>query len=146
MDEQLSTWLDWIWSSRCLELLYTSRQSSNLKWTSGGDINSSRHQTSRWLKAAESSTVEWSDAMPFRASVYPVLQAVALHRTWPWHNSSNIIHRWCVGSSSAEGLLTKTLLLAHMWPSDEPLLHRRFIRCYCSSLNTSLSCSNWVTG
>jgi hypothetical protein len=51
MDEQLSTWMDWIWSSRCLELLRTSTQSSNLKWVSGGGINSPRHSASHWLKA-----------------------------------------------------------------------------------------------
>jgi hypothetical protein len=39
MDEQLSTWMDLVWSSRCLELLCTSTQSSNLKWVSGGGIN-----------------------------------------------------------------------------------------------------------
>jgi hypothetical protein len=51
MDEQLNTWMDWIWSSRCLELLYTSTQSSNLKWVSGGGINSPGHSASRWLTA-----------------------------------------------------------------------------------------------
>jgi hypothetical protein len=83
MDEQLSTWMDWIWSSRCLAILCTSTQSSTFKWVSGGGINSPRHQTSRWLKDAESSTVGWFDAILFRASVHPVLLAVALHCTWP---------------------------------------------------------------
>jgi hypothetical protein len=50
----------------CLELLCTSTLSSNLKWVSGGGINSPRHQTSRWLKAAEKGTVGWSDAMLFQ--------------------------------------------------------------------------------
>jgi hypothetical protein len=50
----------------CLELLCTSTQSSNLKWVGGGGINSSRHQTSRWLKAAQSSTFGWSDAILFQ--------------------------------------------------------------------------------
>jgi hypothetical protein len=47
-DEQFSTWMDWIWSSMCLELLCTSTQSSDLKWVSGGGINSPRHQTRCW--------------------------------------------------------------------------------------------------
>jgi hypothetical protein len=44
-----------------------------------------------------------------------------LHCTWPL---TQLIWRfiwWCVGSSSAEGLLAKTLLLSSSWPSDEPL-------------------------
>jgi hypothetical protein len=49
MDEQLSTWMDRIWSSRCLELLYTSTQSSKIKWVSGEGINSPRHPKSCWL-------------------------------------------------------------------------------------------------
>jgi hypothetical protein len=44
-----------------------------------------------------------------------------------------------VGSSGVEGFLAKTLLLAFSRSSDEPLLHLRFIRCYCSSLDASLS-------
>jgi hypothetical protein len=51
-------------------------------------INSPRHQTSRWLKAAESSTIGWSDAMLFRASVHPMLLPVALHCTW--------VVSWCI--------------------------------------------------
>jgi hypothetical protein len=82
MDGQLSTWMDWIWSSWCLALFCTSTESCNLKWASGGGINSPRHQTSRWLKADESSTVGWSDAMFFRVSVHPVLLALPpLHMT-----------------------------------------------------------------
>jgi hypothetical protein len=87
--------MDWIWSWMCLELLCTSTQSSNLKWVSGGGINSPRHQTSRWLKAAEKGTVEWSDAM----------------------------HRRYVGSSGAEDLASKSPLLASNWPSDRSTLH-----------------------
>jgi hypothetical protein len=61
----------------CLELLCTSTQYNDLKWAGGGGINSQRHQTSRRLKAAESSTVGSSDAIFLRASVHPVLLAVA---------------------------------------------------------------------
>jgi hypothetical protein len=43
--------MDWIWSSRCLALSCTSAQSSNLKWVSGGGINSPRHSASRWQTA-----------------------------------------------------------------------------------------------
>jgi hypothetical protein len=72
MDEHLSTWMDWIWSSRCLELLCTSTQSSNLKWVSGGGINSPRHPKSRWLTSTKKPSVRWIDAMIFLASVHLV--------------------------------------------------------------------------
>jgi hypothetical protein len=77
MDEQLSTWMDWIWSSRCLELLCTSTQSSNLKWVSGGGINSPRHSASRWLRLSEKLTVRWTDAYFPGASVHPVLKSLS---------------------------------------------------------------------
>jgi hypothetical protein len=140
MDEQFSTWMDWIWSSRCLALLCNSTQSSNLKWWGGRGINRPSQQTSRWAKAAESNTIGWSDAMLFWALVHLVLLAVALHRTWLL---TQIIPRFiwrCVGSSVVEGLFIKTLLLEYARPSDEPLLHRWFIRCWSSRLGTPLSC------
>jgi hypothetical protein len=102
MDEQLSTWMDCIWSSWCLAFSCTSTQSNNLKWASGGGINSPRHQTNSWLKAAESSTVGWFDAIFFQVSVHPVLLAVALHCTWP---------------------------LTQLLRSYAPM-HRQFIRCW----------------
>jgi hypothetical protein len=43
---------------------------------------------------------------------------------------------------SAEYFTAKTLLLASSRSSDESLIHRRFIQCYCSSLCASLSCLN----
>jgi hypothetical protein len=107
----------------CLELLCTSPQSSNLKWVGGGGINSPRHQTSRWLKAAESSTIGWSDAMFFRASVHPVLLAVASTARLLWHNCSDAMHRRSVGSSGAEDPASKSPLLASTWSSDRPTLH-----------------------
>jgi hypothetical protein len=146
MDEQLSTWMDWIWSSRCIELLFTSTQSSNLKWASGGGINSPRHQTSCWLKAAESSTVGWSDAMFFWESVHPVLLAVASTAHDRWHKCSNTMLQCTVGSSGTEDPAAKTSLLAFMRPLDEPLLTRRFIQCLRLRLGASLSCSNTTTG
>jgi hypothetical protein len=57
--------MDWIWSSRCLELLCTSTQSSHLKWVSGGGINSPSHWKSRWLTATEKGIVGWTNAMLF---------------------------------------------------------------------------------
>jgi hypothetical protein len=107
----------------CLELLCTSTQSSNLKWAGGGGINSPRHQTSRWLKATESSTVGWSDAIFFRASVHPVLLAVASIAHDRWHNCSDAMHRQSVGSSGVEDSASKSSLLASTWPSDRPTLH-----------------------
>jgi hypothetical protein len=139
MYEQFSTWMDWIWSSRCLALLCTSKQSNNLKWVSGGRINSSRRPKSCWLKAVEISTVRWSDAMIFQASVHLVLMAIALHCTWPLTQLLRCFLWHTAGSSGAEELLAKTLLFTSLRPPDEPLLHRQFIRCWSSSLGMSLS-------
>jgi hypothetical protein len=145
MDEQLSTWMDWIWSSRCLALSCTSTLSNNLKWASGGGINSPRYQTSRRLKATESSTVRRSDVILFRASVHLVLLAVDLHHTWPF---TQLLQRFTPthGSSSAEDPVSKTLLLSSTRLSDEPLLTRRFIHCYCIDLGASQSCLTSTTG
>jgi hypothetical protein len=115
--------MDWIWSSMCLELFCTSTQSSNLKWVSGGGINSPRHQTSRWLTATENSTVGWSDAIFSRASVHPVPLPRHVAVEVLWHNCSDAMHRWCVGSSGAEDLASKSPLLASTRPSDRPTLH-----------------------
>jgi hypothetical protein len=65
-DEQLNTWMDWIWSSRSFELSCTSTQSSKFKWVSGGGINSTRHPKSRWLTTTEKVSVGWTDAMIFQ--------------------------------------------------------------------------------
>jgi hypothetical protein len=64
--------MDWIRSSRCLELLCTSTQSSHLKWVSGGGINGPRHPKSHWLTTSEKASVEWTDAILFKVSVHPV--------------------------------------------------------------------------
>jgi hypothetical protein len=143
MDEQLSTWMDWIWSSRCLALFCTSTQFSNLKWAGGG-INIPRHQTNRWLKAAESKTVGWSDATFFRASVHPVLLAVASTTHDRWHNCFDAMLQRTVGSSGAKDPAAKTSQVASTRSSDEPLQTRRFIRCYCMNLGASLSCLNLI--
>jgi hypothetical protein len=142
MDEQFSTWMAWIWSSKCLALLCTPTQSSNLKWASGGGINSLRQQTSYWDKAVEIRTSNDSRLCFFRASVDLVLQTVALQCTWPLTQLTQCFIRCIVGSSDVEDFMAKTLLLAPSRLSDESLLHRWFIRCYYSSLGVSLSCSN----
>jgi hypothetical protein len=114
--------MDWIWSSRCLELSCTSTQSSNLKWVSGGCINSPRHPKSYWLTASKKVSIGWTDAMLFLG----VGSSDALHVTYPlkirWHNCSNALHRWCVGSSSAEDPAAKMSLVASTWPSDRSTL------------------------
>jgi hypothetical protein len=108
----------------CLELLCTSTQSSSLKWAGGGGINSSRHQTSRWLKVAESSTVGWSDTIFFPGVGSSGDTSRCLHRTWLlWHNCSDAMHRRCVGSSGAEDPASKSPLLVSTRPSDRPTLH-----------------------
>jgi hypothetical protein len=107
----------------CLELFCTSTQSSNLKWVSGGGINSPRHQTSRWLMTTEKGTVGWTDARFSRVSVHPVPLPRHIAVEILWHNYSDAMHRQCVGSSSAEDPATKSPLLAFTRPSDRPTLH-----------------------
>jgi hypothetical protein len=107
----------------CLELLCTFTQSSNLKWVSGGGINSPRHQTSRWLKAAEKGTVGWSTLCFTRASVHPVPLPRHVAVEVLWHNCSDAMHWRCVGSFGAEDSALKSPLLAFTWPSDRPTLH-----------------------
>jgi hypothetical protein len=114
--------MDWIWSFRCLELLCTSTQSSNLKWVSGGGINSPRHQTSRWLMATEKGSVEWTDARFSRATVHPVPLPHHIAVKILWHNCSDAIHRRTVGSSGAEDPAAKSSLLACTRPSDRLML------------------------
>jgi hypothetical protein len=114
--------MDWIWSCRCLELLCTSTQSSNLKWVSGGGINSPRHQTSHWLTATEKVSVGWTDAIFFKASVHPMPLPRHIAVEILWHNCSDAIHRRCVGSSGAEDPTTKSSLLAFTRPLDTPTL------------------------
>jgi hypothetical protein len=113
--------MDWIWSSRCLELLCTSTQSNNLKWVSGGGINSPRYQTSR-LTATEKVSIGWTDAIFFKASVHrmPLPRHLAIEILW--HNFSNAIHWRCVGSSSVEDPTAKSSLLAFTRLSDRPTL------------------------
>jgi hypothetical protein len=114
--------MDWIWSYRCLELLCTSTQSSNLKWVNGGGINSPRHQTSRWLTTIEKVSVGWTDAILLKASVHPMPLPRHIAIEILWHKYSDAIHRRCVGSSRAEDPATKSSLLAFTRPSDRPML------------------------
>jgi hypothetical protein len=106
----------------CLELLCTSTQSSNLKWVSGGGINSPRHQKSHWLTATEKVSVGWTDVIFLQASVHPMPLPRHLDVEILWHNCSDTIHRRCVGSSGAEDPATKSTLLASTRPSDRPTL------------------------
>jgi hypothetical protein len=114
--------MDWIWSSVCLELLCTSTQSSNLKWVSGGGINSPRHPKSCWLTTTEKVSVGWTDGIFFKASVHPMPLPRHLAVEILWHNCSDAIHRRCVGSSGAEDPAAKSSLLAFTRPSDTPTL------------------------
>jgi hypothetical protein len=86
-------------------------------------INSPRHQTSRWLKAAESSTVGWFDAIFSRASVHPVPLPRHVAVEVLWHSCSDAMHWRCVGSSGAKDSALKSPLLASTWPLDRPALH-----------------------
>jgi hypothetical protein len=106
----------------CLELLCTSTPSNNLKWVSGGGINSPRQPKSRWLTTTEKVSVGWTDAIFFKASVHlmPLPRHLAVEIIW--HNCSDAIHRRCVGSSGAEDPTAKSSLLAFTRPSDRPTL------------------------
>jgi hypothetical protein len=106
----------------CLELLCTSTQSSNLKWVSGGGINSPWHPKSCWLTATEKGSVGWTDAIFSRVSVHLVPLPCHLAVEVLWHNCSNAMHRRCVGSSGAEDPASKSPLLASNRPSDRPTL------------------------
>jgi hypothetical protein len=146
MDEQLSTWMNLIWSSRCLALLYTSTQSSNIKWASGGGINIPRHQISCWLKVVESSTVGWSGAILFQASVRLVLLVVSLHCTW---SLTELLRRYAstyhriIRCSRPHG---QNLTVSFTRPLNEPMLTHRFIWCYCIDLGVFLSCLTLTIG
>jgi hypothetical protein len=107
----------------CLELLCTSTKSSNLKWVSGGGINSPRHPKSRWLTATEKGSVGWTDASFSRASVHAVPLPRHLAVEILWHNCSDAIHVRSVGSSGAEDPATKLSMLVSMRPSNRPTLH-----------------------
>jgi hypothetical protein len=111
--------MDWIWSSRCLSLSCTSTQSSNLKWVSGGGINSPRQPKSCWAKKG---SVGWTDASFFEASVHPVPLPRYIAVEVLWQNRSDAMHRRCVVSSNAEGHFAKTSLYVASWPSDRPTL------------------------
>jgi hypothetical protein len=57
-----------------------------------------------------------------RASVHPVPLPRHVAIEVLWHNCSDAMLRRCVGSSGAEGLASKSPLLASNWPSDRPTL------------------------
>jgi hypothetical protein len=100
----------------------SSTQSSNLKWVSGGGINSPRHPKIRWLMTTEKVSVGWTDARFSRVSVHPVPLPRHIAVEILWHNYSDAIHRRSVGSSGAEDPATKSSLLASTQPSDRPML------------------------
>jgi hypothetical protein len=118
--------MDWIWSSRssrCLELLWTSTQSSNLKWVSGGGINSPRHQTSRWLTATEKDSVGWTDAYFCQSSVHPMPLPRHIALRFSDTTAPTLCTDGSIGSSGAEDPATKSPLLAFTRPSDRPTLY-----------------------
>jgi hypothetical protein len=57
-----------------------------------------------------------------RASVHPVPLPRHIAIEILWHNCSDAMHRWCVGSSGAEDPAANSSLLPFMWPSDRPTL------------------------
>jgi hypothetical protein len=153
MDEKLSTWMDWIWSSRCLILSCTSAQSSNLKWVSGGAINSPRHPKSRWLTATEKVSVGWTDAIFFKASVHQIPLPRHLAVEILWHNCSDAIHRQCVGSSGAKDFVLARLCLDSNWASDRPTVsslrpsdHPVLLSSLLFLCNSSDTTRKWIVG
>jgi hypothetical protein len=114
--------MDWIWSSRCLKLLRTSTHSSNLKWVSGGGINSPRHPKSRWLTTTKKVSIGWTNAILFKALVHPVSLPRRIAVEVLWQNYSDAMHRRCVDSFCAKERFAETSLYAASWPSDRPTL------------------------
>jgi hypothetical protein len=127
MDEQFSTCMAWIWSCMCLTLLCTSTQSSTPKWRGGRGINSPRHQSSRSLKVAESSTIGWSDTMLFlgvgssgatSCCLPPHLTIDTNYLThWPTHHRS--IQCW----RDPRNNLTVSYLQTIGWTAADPSVH-----------------------
>jgi hypothetical protein len=122
----LGFWYDILSVFHSSTLPHNPALSSNLEWQGGRGIHRPRHQSSYWAKAAESSTIGWSDAMLFPTSVHPVLLAVVFHPAWPLTQNIQCIDRRIVSLSNAEELASKTLLLASSRPSDELM---QFIWC-----------------
>jgi hypothetical protein len=136
-NEQLSTWMDWIWSSRCLELLCTSTQPSHLKWVSGGGINSPRHSKSRWLTTTEKVSIRWTNVILFKASVHPV--------PLPRHIVVEVLWQNCSDGASVHPVLKDAspnpyCMYLRNREIDRRFLWswRRFIRCWRPRLGASL--------
>jgi hypothetical protein len=122
LNEKFSTWMAWIWYFMCLTLLWSSSNSSNLKWASGRGINSQGFTlvVSWKLKAIPSDDLMLCFS---RASVHPVLLVVSFHRTWLLTQSIRCFN-WCtIGSSGAEDSTDKILLLLGIQESDETPEH-----------------------
>jgi hypothetical protein len=142
-----------MWSSTCLELLYTSTQSRYLKWVSGGGINRPRHQTSRWLMATKKDRVGWTDAYFFQASVHPMPLPRYIVVEIPWHNCSDAIHRRCIGSSGAKDFVLARLCLDSNWASDRPTVsslrpsdHPVLLSSLLFLCNSSDATKRWTVG
>jgi hypothetical protein len=126
-DEQLSTWMDRIWSCRCLELLCTSTQSSNLKWVSGGGINSPRQPNSRWLTATEKESIRWTDAIIFQG-VGSSGAPPTSHSRWGsltqllWRYAP-MVHQMIRCWRTLHQTLTVCIFKSVGWTSASPLVH-----------------------
>jgi hypothetical protein len=93
--------MDWIWSSRCLKLLCTSTQSSNLKWVSGGGINSPRHPKSRWLTATEKVASDEPMLSFSKVSVHPMPSTSLSH----WRSTDTIAPTHYTDGASVHSVL-----------------------------------------
>jgi hypothetical protein len=60
---KFSTWMAWIWSSKCLALICTSTHSSTFKWESRRGINRPTHQYSPCSNGYLRYTVGWTDGV-----------------------------------------------------------------------------------
>jgi hypothetical protein len=106
-------------------------------------INNPSHSASRWLMAQWKDGSQMNQHLLFRCIGSSGAPPTSCSR---WGSLTELLRRYAPthrGSSGAEGLFTKPLMYAFSRASDEPLLHRRFIWYWSSSLGTSLSWLKW---
>jgi hypothetical protein len=127
MDVELSTWMDWVWSSMCLELLCTSTQSNNLKWVSRAGINSPRHSKSRWLTTTKKSKCRMNQCYPVQgigSSGAPPTSLIC------WGSLTELLRRydpthrliiWCWRSPHQN--LTMRIFETFGWTAAPPSVH-----------------------
>jgi hypothetical protein len=119
--------MDWIWSPRCLALFCTSTQSSNLKWVSGGGINSPRHSASRWLTALWKVDRRMNRRLLFRSIGSSGAPPTSLNR---WGSLTELLRRYAPTVrriircwKPLRQTLTVCIFKSVGWTTTSPLVH-----------------------